>query len=91
MTGAGVPNDIKEDLLGFQMKGQELCDNFTAESFNDQARFEKPISRRKIKNFASAAVKKNITTKDQKVVKLQGTRDLFGRLPLHQYVGKDRY
>jgi len=47
-TGASVPNDIKEDLLGFQVKGQELCDNFTAESFNDQARFEKPISRRKI-------------------------------------------
>lgn len=79
-TGASVAHNIKEDLLGFQEKGQQLLANFTSESFLDQGRFEKPITRRKIRNFATAAVKKSITAKDQKVIELQGTRDLFGRL-----------
>ena len=88
-TGASVTNDIKDDLLVFLIKGQELYAHFTEESFKDQTRFEKPISKRNIKNFASAAVKKTVTTKDQKVVELQGTRDLFGRLLyIYQRIGK---
>jgi len=47
----------------------------------DGARFEKPTTRRKVRDFASAPVKSKIhTNKDMKVVELQGTRDLFGRL-----------
>ena len=42
--------------------------------------FEKPVQRRKVQNFASAAVKCKVKTKDLKVVELQGTRNLFGRL-----------
>lgn len=79
-TGASVPGDINEDILGFLEKGQELYANCTAESSSDQARFEKSISRRHIKNFAGAAVKKTITTKYQNVVELHGTRNLLGRL-----------
>ena len=48
--------------------------------FADPSRFEKPISRRKIKNFSNVAMKVNITTKDMKIKEIQGTRDLFGRL-----------
>ena len=76
-TGASVNSDIKDDLLRFLTKGQELYENFTEENFKDLTRFDQPISRRKLKNFASAALKKTVTRKDQKVVELQGTRDLF--------------
>ena len=70
-TGASVTNDIKDNLLGFLNNGQELYVHFTEESFKDQTRFEKPISRRKIKKFASAVVKNTVTTSEG-IVELQG-------------------
>lgn len=78
-TGKNVPDDIKEDLLHCVELGEAWCEDFTTGCFQDAKRFEKPIQRRKIKNFASAAVKSKVT-KDQKVIELKGTRDLFGRL-----------
>ena len=59
------------------MKGH---DEFVQGCFNDASRFEKPIQRRKVQNFASATVKCKVKTKDLKMVELQGTRNLFGRL-----------
>ena len=79
-TGTSAISDIKDSLLGFLTEVQELYAHFTEERFKDKTRFEKPISRRKIHYFAYGAVKNIITTKDQKVVELQETRDLFGRL-----------
>jgi hypothetical protein len=78
-TGASIASDIKDDPLGFLTKGQELYAHYTEEAFVDQTRFQKPISRRKIKHFVIAAVKNTVITKDQKVVELKRTRDLFGR------------
>ena len=46
--------------------------------FDNAARFDKSIERRKVRNFASAPVKSTVRTKDLKAVELQGTRDLFG-------------
>ena len=40
---------------------------------------KKNIKRRKIKNFTSATVKTTVK-KDMRVIELQGSRDLFGRL-----------
>ncbi|RUM44803.1 MAG: hypothetical protein DSY80_04015 [Desulfocapsa sp.] len=79
-TGVKVNDEIKEDLLFCLDKGKKWHDEFVKGCFKDPQRFEKPIQRRKIKNFASAAEKSKIKTKDLKVVELQGTRDLFGRL-----------
>ena len=46
----------------------------------DSSRFEKPLKRRKVRNFASVAIKSKIRGKDEKVVELKTTRDLLGRL-----------
>jgi hypothetical protein len=78
-TGKNVSDDIKDDLLQCIEKGTEWCTEFTTGCFSDPNRFEKPIRRRKIKNFTSAAVKTTLK-KDLKVIEVQGTRDMFGRL-----------
>ena len=79
-TGKAVNDDIKTNLLECSKMGQAWCEEFTAQCFADPSRFEKPLARRKIKNFAAAAVKVKVTSKDMKFKELQGTRDLFGRL-----------
>ena len=72
-TGKRVPDGIREDLLNFDTKGREWCQEFRQQCLVDAGQFGKPIKRRKVKNFWCGAVKK--------VVKeLQGTRYLFGRL-----------
>ena len=78
-TGKNVPDDIKQDLLHCTEIGKQWCEDFVDGCFADAARFEKPIPRRKIKNFTSAAVKTTVR-KDMKLIEVQGTRDLFGRL-----------
>ena len=78
-TGKNVSDDIKCDLLQCVEKGTEWCTEFTSGCFSDPGRFEKPIPRRKIKNFTSAAVK-TMVKKDLKLIELQGSRDLFRRL-----------
>ena len=75
-----VADDIKDDLLGCLEKGKAWHDEFLNGCLKDSSRFEKPIPRRKVKNFATAAVKSKVGGNDLKVVELQGTRDLFGRL-----------
>ena len=79
-TGKQVRSDIRYDLLHCVEKGETWCEEFTAGCFKDWSRFEKPIPRRKINNFALGAVTSKITCKDKKVLELQGTRDLLGRL-----------
>ena len=78
-TGKDVSNEIKIDLLNSIDIGKRWCQEFVDGCFNDAARFEKPIPRRKVLNFASAAVKTSIKS-NSKIVELQGTKDLFGRL-----------
>jgi hypothetical protein len=79
-SGKKVDDGIKEDLLECVTKGATWCDEFRNGCFQDPKRFEKPIPRRKVWNFACSAVKGKHTCKDMKVKELQGTRDLFGRL-----------
>lgn len=43
---------------------------------------------RKVKNFASEAVKMKVKDKDMKIKKIQASRDLFGRL-LYLATGND--
>ena len=80
-SGQRLDDTIKNEILGYRGKGEQWSDEFRSACFSDPANFEKPIKRRKVKNFAAAAVK----TKTQSKIKLdeiQGTRDLFGRLLL---------
>ena len=79
-TGLKVDDNIRDDLLTCRQKGEKWHDEFVKGCFDDAARFEKPIQRRKVCNFASTAVKITVRTKDLKAVELHGTRNLFGRL-----------
>ena len=79
-TGVRVSDDVKQDLLGCLEKGSKWKEEFLSGCIADPKRFEKPIPRRKVKNFVTCAPKTQIKSKDLKVVELQGTRDLFGRL-----------
>jgi len=60
--------------------GEKWKDEFLQECLKDSSRFEKPLKRRKVRNFASVAIKSKIRGKDEKVVELKTTRDLLGRL-----------
>ncbi|KAG7161672.1 hypothetical protein Hamer_G030971 [Homarus americanus] len=79
-TGKATSVDVKNDLLHCVEIGDKRCNTFIKECFEDPARFEKPISRSKLKNFSSDAIRVKLTVKDRKIKELQGTRDLFGRL-----------
>ena len=79
-TGKKADEEIKDDLLNCVKKGQAWCDDFTNGCFQDPSRFQKPIPRKKVKNFVTTAIKSKVGSKDVKIKELQGTRDLFARL-----------
>ena len=78
-SGKKVRDDIKDDLLNIQAKGHHWCEEFREGCFGDPEYFQKPIPRRKVKNFACAAAKSKAPAKS-KIKELQCSRDLFGRL-----------
>ena len=78
-SGKSVPAEVKEDLLNCQERGKSWCQEFEEGCQLDPSRFQKPIPRRKVKNFASMSIKSSVKS-NKKVVELQVTRDLFGRL-----------
>jgi hypothetical protein len=86
-SGQKLSDPIKDELLCYIAKGEAWANEFREACFVDPSRYEKPIPRRKVKNFASAAVKTKVQTK-QKVQEVTGTRDLFGRLLLISTMAK---
>ena len=80
VTGKEVANDIRDDLLQCQQIGEKWHQDFVTGCFNDDSRFDKPIRRRKVKNFAAATPKTKIRGKAEKVIEFKNTHDLFGRL-----------
>lgn len=86
-SGQRVAEPIKNDLLNFITKGETWSAEFREACFKDPSRFERPIPRRKLQNFASASLKSKIKSKE-KVHEVQGTRDLFARLLLISTVEK---
>ena len=79
-TGKAASDSVKNDLLQLQEKGSEWHQKFVNECKEDPARFDKPIKRQKVKNFAQDAVKMKVPAKDQRIKEVKCTRDLFGRL-----------
>ena len=78
-SGKKVSEDIKEDLLNMQSNGHQWAEEFRLSCSADPERFERPIPKRKVKNFASAAAKWRAPPK-MKIKELQCSRYLFGRL-----------
>ena len=79
-TGRAASNEVKNDLLQIAEKGAQWYHEFVNECKDNPERFEKPIKRHKIKNFANDAVKIKLTGRDQRIKETSCTRDLFGRL-----------
>ena len=80
-TGRKASPAAEQYLLSVISEGECKRDTFIKECDEDQSRFEKPITRSKIVNFATESfVKKNKSKKADEIVQLKGTRDLFARL-----------
>ena len=68
-------------LLTLKSEGSHQKLNFISECCSVSGRFEKPIRRNKIVNFASQSINKALVNKDKsKKVFLKMERDIFGRL-----------
>lgn len=79
-SGRAVSEDVANDLLNVVKKGTQWAKEFRQECQEDPSRFEKPISRRKVKNFNCDAITMKFCHKDRKMKEVLCTRDLFGRL-----------
>ena len=57
-TGKAATNEITDSLLSVEEKGREKHDAFVSECADDAARFEKAITRNRLKTFADKGAKK---------------------------------
>jgi hypothetical protein len=78
-TGQAVSEDIEHFLLNVEKLGNEQREQFINECSEDPERFERPIKRNKILNFATAVPKQKISVSG-KLIAVQMQRDLFGQL-----------
>ena len=80
-TGRRGTEDAEGYLLNIFTKGIERRDEFINECNGNPNRFEKPIKKTKIVNFATLNMAKTNKSKTvAEVVSVKGTRDLFGHL-----------
>lgn len=80
-SGKTVSNNIAAELPDIYATGLKWYKAFKSECIQDNSRFEKPIKRNKVKNFAADGVDVKITSKQgKKVYELKSSRDLIGRL-----------
>ena len=77
-TGCAASSDVQNYLTSTVDSGTIWSDQFQDECKDDPSHFERPIKRRKIKNFASDAVKTKVKSKDQTILEVRCTRDIFG-------------
>lgn len=80
-TGKAASSDVTEFLINVKKNGNDQKSNFITECSSNSERFESPIKRNVILNFASECTTKEQVSKDrsQKVL-LKMERDIFGRL-----------
>jgi len=78
-TTKPVPENVTDFLLNIEKNGDNLRKQFINECAADQNRFDKPIKKNQVLNFADAPKKKKLAL-GNKVVQLRIQRDLFGRL-----------
>ncbi len=79
-SGKAASAEVANDLSKIREIGEQWSQEFRDQCNTDGSRFEKPIKRRKIKNFTHDAIKMKVPCKDKRIVELKGTKDLFGRL-----------
>ena len=80
-TGRKVNEDAESYLLQIFSTGIQKRDEFIEKCKEDAKKFEEPIKKTKVVNFATESISKsNKSRKVAEIVTLKGTRDLFGRL-----------
>ena len=83
-TGKVASDNVKKKSFYAVERLEKRCireyQKFRDECFDNPLRFEKPVKKCKVKNFAADAVKLKVSVKDSKIKEMQGTRDLFDRL-----------
>lgn len=80
-TGKQASSNTEHYLLNILSDGEEKRNDFVSDCAKDSSRFEKPIKRSKVINFAAENFqKKNISKKAAAIAQTKGTRDMFGRL-----------
>ncbi|GFU64831.1 uncharacterized protein TNCV_2144661 [Trichonephila clavipes] len=72
-----VPENVANFLLNIEKTGEDLRKQFITECAEDQNRFDKPIKKNQVLNFAGAPKMKKITL-GNKVIELRMQRELFG-------------
>lgn len=78
-TGKAANNQVADFLLNSNNVGETLKQNFINECSLDDTRFNKPIKRNIIKNFASDCIKKTQKSTDGKLAVVKMERNTFGR------------
>lgn len=79
-TGRAASENVTNFLQNIKEEGHKQKLNFISECCSVPGRFEKPISRNKIFNFASECITKTVKNKDKsKKVLLKMERDILGR------------
>jgi len=76
---------LKTKLIRFVCHQGNRCSTlwgkeFVDRCFEDENRFDRSIRRRTVKSFTAIATNTMIRGKDDKLLDLRSTRDLFGRL-----------
>ena len=61
-----MPNNVRDDLIECHKIGQIWRQEFVDGCFEDENRFDKTISHRKVNNFTIVATKSIIRGKDEK-------------------------
>lgn len=77
-SGQSVSNEVYEFLSSVETVGNKQRLKFIVENFNDSERFDRPITKNRITNFAFKNKKKVNINNKIKEIKIQ--RDVFGRL-----------
>ncbi|CAH1111428.1 unnamed protein product [Psylliodes chrysocephalus] len=78
-TAKHTATDVAEFLLNIEKNGDILRKQFINECADNEERFDKPIKKNRVLNFAAAPKTKEFTL-GNKVVELRMQRDIFGRM-----------
>ena len=80
-TGKQASDSTESFLLNVLSEGEEKRNDFVTDCEEDSARFERPIKKSKIVNFATENFqRKNTSKKAAAIAQTKGTCDTFGRL-----------
>ena len=80
-SGKPTPEDVRQDLLQAQERGQSAMNEFIQTRLVDKSvPFHDPLKRLKLKTFASVGVVKKVKSSQNKMLQIKAERNIFGQL-----------